>query len=81
MTTRGRKTAKASVAAETFEAVIDSLVFPLERGEVRQLLIMMAEESGVRAFDGEGLLRKYRRRTPKEIAHAVFVRLNETSCN
>lgn len=72
---QGRKTAIPRINPAAFEKVIDALDFPLERDEVRQLLIIVCQESNVRTFDGEGLLRKYRRRTPVEIVDATFLRV------
>jgi hypothetical protein len=64
-----------------FERVIDACAFPLERDELRTLLLIILEESQVRAHDGDGLRRKYRRRTPEEIAAATCDRLNSGNPN
>jgi hypothetical protein len=72
----GRKATRESINPAVFERVIDGCTFPLERGELRQLLLMVLEEARVLTHDGDGVLRKYRRRTPEEIAAAVFDRLN-----
>lgn len=71
---KGRKPARPVMNPAIFEQVIDGCKFPLERDELRQLLIVVLEEAETRTHDGDGLLRKYRRRTPVEIVQAVAER-------
>jgi hypothetical protein len=73
--TRGRRPSKPKINPATFETIIDNLRFPLERHELRELLIAICEEAEVRTHEGDGLLRKYRRRTINETVGAVVLRL------